>query len=444
MSRTERLNEIAKQLGRFRRFRKDNEKSLTSYISYYSMKGSDREKAIVCINFARDYLIEINKIMTQQEYYWERHKENANKIMSALASRFDDDNDDDYTKWTDEQLFTALKLLLRLPELPLTSTIQALVDARPDIQPNNILKPGAIIDNLYIVDDMPLREKIHTFCRLYVQIFQNDKGLYLLQMRNWALSALFLALTLLGDADHHGVSQAVTGYTCNNAAHLLMIYKNPLIVCMKMLRNHIYSTYSHHKKRNANKIMSALAFRFDDKDDNDYTIWTNEELFTALKNSLRLPVWEFTSDIQALVDMRPDIEPKKIVKPGAVNYILENGVYMNIIPDERRDEEFREVYKNVFEDDEGFYLLKMGNWTNIPLLIVLILLGAEYDITRIVSFRSLFNWHNKSLGLLTEDKNPFMRTGGPQKLRYLSLDTLTYRAYRWLQKHVDIPRNPYF
>jgi ribosomal protein L31E len=189
-------------------------------------------------------------------------------------------------------------------------------------------------------------------------------------------------------------------------------------------------------RRHANTIVSALAFRFDDgSDDDDYSKWTDEELFIVLKLSVKLSTSSYDDrcyrdlkeHIKSFVDRHPEIETFKFVYPSAARYIFDQA--NQGIPKKMRDNFFNELYPNVFCNDDGMFLLKMGNWDNKSLLIALILLGVEYDITTSnLDFTKIMN--NTPLKILTEKKNPFIRTGIPPKLTLLIKNRLDYSSYK--------------
>lgn len=192
-----------------------------------------------------------------------------------------------------------------------------------------------------------------------------------------------------------------------------------------------YRTDYQYDKRLANTIVSSLAFRFDDQlDDDDYSKWSDEELFMVMKKSLKLPNLLLRHDRlrEQLLSIIPyDINTVDLVNPLAAKYIFDEKY--QTIPKEKWDDWFNELYWNVFKTDDGLYMLKMGNWDNKSLLITLVLLGVDYDITT-----SNFDYNtimrNTPLLVLTERKNPFKRIRKPPMLRFIASNNLKYYDFK--------------
>lgn len=173
----------------------------------------------------------------------------------------------------------------------------------------------------------------------------------------------------------------------------------------------------------ANRIVSALGYRFDtDISKEDYSQWTDEDLHRVLNFSLRLPEWRLTRLITAMVDIVPENKKQThIVYPRAVHYLLNDNNDSN---------DFSEIYRNVFTTDAGMFLLRMKGWDEKSLVIVLILLGADYPINvNSLNYTKLKS--NKLLTLLIKN-NPISKKQLQKSipsLKYLSMRKVSYPSY---------------
>lgn len=184
-------------------------------------------------------------------------------------------------------------------------------------------------------------------------------------------------------------------------------------------------------KRLANTIVSALAYRFDDKsDDDDYSKWSDEELFMVMNKSLKLPNFLIRHDRlrnQLIAIIPSGLEPPSIVNPLGARYIFDDE-HRNR-PKTEWDDLFNELYPKVFTDYEGMYMLQMGNWDNKSLLIALVLFGIDYDITT-SNFADDKIMLNIPLTVFTQRKNPFMRTEKPVMLHLMAKRRIKYHDYK--------------